>query len=1049
MQLPHDDYRSVFSAMPGASCLILPDDPDFTLVATTPDFLDFAGADRETFIGSSLFRYFPDNPSEDSFSADIRKSLRQVISTKEKNELRDQQYDIASSDGIFREMYWTVIHNPILDEKGEIAFIVHTAINTTDQVLSRIKDQKIKALQLAQHVFRQTNVAIHIFKGRDLVIEMANHSTLDLWGRDETVLNKPLLEALPELEHSAYPQLIRDVMKTGKSYSAHEAEVHLNRPGKDPVGYFNFVLQPFYESDKPRPVGVIAVVTEVSDLHRNKVELAEKARSLEMASEIGDLGIFSIDPVTRRISCSPQISEWFGLDDQNVSVMEMLPAIDESDKKNVIETFLSVVHGQMPKHNIIFRIRNQRTGELKFLRSIGQMEGEDTSNQTLSGILQDITRTIKTEKAVEQNARRLQDFISSSPFPIAVYYGREMRVAMANPMLIKTWGKGPDVLGKTYFEILPELEGTGVYENLLKVFDEGISYNAHNQRVDLKVDGAMTVFYFNYSFTPLKDDDGTVYGVLNTAADVTDLNLAKKAAEESEDRYRTLIEESPIGSALYVGPDIRIQHASEVMLQYWGKDKSAIGKTFEEAIPELEGQPFIDFLKAVYKTGKTYKGFQELARLDIGNGLEDFYFNFTYKPLRNSKGAIYAIHHTAVDVTAEVLAKKGLEESEANLRNMISQAPVAICILWGSEYIFGDINPMMETMLGRTARQLEGRHIFDAMPELKKTGLEPILEKAWNGERFVSDEQEFHLPRKESVETFYIKYIYEPLRDMTGEVQGIMVVASDVTQEVIARRKIEEIVASRTQELAEAVESLRQSNAELEQFAYIASHDLQEPLRKISMFTQMLESNLGQLNEKSQHLMDRINNSVGRMTNLIRDILGYSQLSQKNEEFLSVDLDVSVQEAAVDFDELLLEKRGSITVTKLGIIEAVPLQMVQLFGNLISNSLKYSRKDVPPEIVISATKASEDEVISHGLQVVPDGYLKIVFRDNGIGFEQEYADRIFQIFQRLHGKTQYEGTGIGLAMCRKIAENHRGAIYASGKEGKGAEFVMLFPFRQH
>ena len=230
------------------------------------------------------------------------------------------------------------------------------------------------------------------------------------------------------------------------------------------------------------------------------------------------------------------------------------------------------------------------------------------------------------------------------------------------------------------------------------------------------------------------------------------------------------------------------------------------------------------------------------------------------------------------------------------------------------------------------------------------------------------------------------------------------------------------------------------------QFAYIASHDLQEPLRKVTTFTQMLEHNLQNIDERSRHYLDKINTAAIRMTSLIRDVLAFSQLSNDNIVFESVNLQDIVAGVISDFELLIDQKQARIICEELPTIDAIPLQMSQLFSNLISNALKFSREDKSPIITISASMLDKENIISKSH--FGEHCYCITVADNGIGFEQQYADRIFHIFQRLHGKTAYQGTGIGLAMCKKIVQNHRGDIFATSSEGNGAVFNIILPEKQ-
>ena len=214
------------------------------------------------------------------------------------------------------------------------------------------------------------------------------------------------------------------------------------------------------------------------------------------------------------------------------------------------------------------------------------------------------------------------------------------------------------------------------------------------------------------------------------------------------------------------------------------------------------------------------------------------------------------------------------------------------------------------------------------------------------------------------------------------------------------------------------------------------------------MFAGLLENSLESPNERIRKYLSNIGISVQRMTNLIHDILSYSQLSQKHQVFKNTNLTDIFEETIADFDLIVEEKQATISHSGLPTIEAIPLQMVQLFHNLISNGLKYSRPDVPPKITITHEMISAEEAKLMNLPTLEKSYCKLVFTDNGIGFSSEYETKIFHIFHRLHGKGQYEGTGIGLAMCKKIAENHNGLIFATGSEGQGATFTVILPTQQ-
>ena len=287
-------------------------------------------------------------------------------------------------------------------------------------------------------------------------------------------------------------------------------------------------------------------------------------------------------------------------------------------------------------------------------------------------------------------------------------------------------------------------------------------------------------------------------------------------------------------------------------------------------------------------------------------------------------------------------------------------------------------------------------------------------------------------------------------------VQLILLVIEDITEkrkmEISQKEfneKLETLVEERTKSLKIANTQLEHSNKNLEQFAYIASHDLQEPLRKVQTFASMLMDRFDKdIPEDGKVLIKKINKSSERMSLLIKDVLNFSKMTLSENVFSKTDLTQILQNVLSDFDLLIGQKNAIIHTEELPEIEAVPLLMNQLFNNLISNSLKFSVTNTQLVITISQRMLSKQEVEKKQQLNQSLSYCQISFKDNGVGFDQQFARQIFLIFQRLSSKQQYLGTGIGLALCRTILEKHNGEIYAEGKENEGAVFYVILPLKQ-
>jgi signal transduction histidine kinase len=260
--------------------------------------------------------------------------------------------------------------------------------------------------------------------------------------------------------------------------------------------------------------------------------------------------------------------------------------------------------------------------------------------------------------------------------------------------------------------------------------------------------------------------------------------------------------------------------------------------------------------------------------------------------------------------------------------------------------------------------------------------------------------------------------------------------AADEVREAHARLEVvnTELEAS-NEALERRARELARSNAELEQFASIASHDLQEPLRKVRTFTQQVTVIEGErLSDRGRDYLERAGGAAERMQKLIEDLLKYSRVATHGRPFAPVDLAQVTRDVLEDLEAQVERSQAVVEVGPLPAISADPLQMRQLMQNLISNAIKFRRPEVTPRVLIEAT--------------ADDGKIRLTVRDNGIGFDPQYSRRIFRVFERLHGRGEYPGTGIGLALCRRIAERHGGTVFADSEPGKGATFTVTLPMRQ-
>jgi two-component system sensor kinase FixL len=283
--------------------------------------------------------------------------------------------------------------------------------------------------------------------------------------------------------------------------------------------------------------------------------------------------------------------------------------------------------------------------------------------------------------------------------------------------------------------------------------------------------------------------------------------------------------------------------------------------------------------------------------------------------------------------------------------------------------------------------------------------------------------------------TFPVEYTCAPITECNREI-GTVVVFKDITE----RKRAEDTLSRKAAELA-------RSNAELEQFAYVASHDLQEPLRKIQAFGDRLKAKVDAVGlQDGRDYLDRMQGAAARMSTLISDLLTFSRVISASQPFVSVDLNTVAKGVLSDLEVRIEQTKAKVEVGSLPAIEADPMQMRQLLQNLIGNALKFQPPDAQPHIQITA------QILKNPFAGSPeeDPYAEqceLTVQDNGIGFDEKYSEKIFAVFQRLHGRTEFEGTGVGLAVCRRITDRHGGTIRAQSKAGEGAKFIVTVPVR--
>lgn len=634
--------------------------------------------------------------------------------------------------------------------------------------------------------------------------------------------------------------------------------------------------------------------------------------------------------------------------------------------------------------------------------------------------------------------RRFENIVKQAPVGITILRGENMIVEMANETYLQIVDrKEAEFIGRSLYDSIPEVRSS-VEPLLRKVYETGIPYNGYQFPVFLDRYGQRELTFFNFVYQALLED-GQITGVIVVANEVTSLVNAKRFIEESERQFRNMVMQSPIAMTIFRGTDFIIETANRTMLDnIWRMNESdVIGKKALEVFPELKNQKFPALLRQVFETGVPYHESEAFAIVVD----KTFYLDFEYAPLRDKEGKVTGIMITANDVTEKVVARQHVEEARERLQLAVEATNLANWDLDLQDHSILHSDQMLE-ILGHppgtvlTHQQMRSQ----LLPEDLQVVLKAMDDALQSG--IYQYEARIQVPNGN---IRWIKTQGKVVYNDAGQPVKMLGTLRDITEEKSFSLALENEVRERTRELAVKNEALEKMNAELNSFAYVSSHDLQEPLRKIRIFAERItETELQHLSEKGQDYFRRIEKAARTMQTLINDLLSYSRTSNADRVFDTVSLNKILEEAKDQLKEEFEEKKAILRSDDLGQGRIIPFQFKQLLINLLSNSLKFAGPGRQPEIELR-----HETVMGSGIPnstaIPQQEYHHLIYRDNGIGFDNQYRERIFEIFQRLNSKEKYNGTGIGLAIVKKIVSNHQGFIEAQGERDRGAQFDIWFP----
>ena len=896
-----------------------------------------------------------------------------------------------------------------LSHGGEMGALMR-AKNWEENVLGN-PDNWPQSLRTTLSIILNSRFPMFLFWGPQLICfyNDAYRPSLGQNGKHPAILGMKGKDAWPEIWPVIQP-LIDQVLGGGEA-TWHENElIPIYRNGKIENVYWTFSYSPV-DDESGKPAGVFVTCNETTENINSTKKLEESKEQLEFAIEAAEMGTFDYDPVTNKFSANDRLKQWFGLQpDEEIELQHAMNAIAQNDKLRVaaaIQQSLDYTSGG--RYNIEYTIIHPATGKKMIVHAKGKTSFDQNKIAfRLNGTLTDETANITALKEIRESEQRVRVMFDSAPFPIGVYTGKEMKIILANQNIIDVWGKGNDVIGKSYLEILPELENQEIFQQLEAVYNSGIPFHVSNRQVDIVIDGKLQSYYFSYNFTPLFDTEGKVYGVMNTAADVTDITVANKKVEESEKLYRNTEEK------LRIAID-----ATE--LGTWEVDLTTRKILYNQRYAKILGHNITDALDYDELLNQVHPDDIIIIEKAFRKAIRDSHYNYVARFVRKDGNTVWIktqgrvffdekknpvrLIGTIQDVTEAKEYQKELEEREEKFRLLADSLPQFI---WTGDKM-GNLNYFNEavyTYSGLTPAEIASDGWLQIVhPDEKEENIQVWLESVRTGKDFVFE----HRFRRSDGEYRWQLSRAIPQRDASGNIQMWVGSSTDIQE-------------------------LKKQEEEKDFFISIASHELKTPITSIKAYIQLLLLNYDK--DKDAFLAKSLKNvdrQILKLTTLISDMLDLSKIKSGSFYLHKEDFNLNhlIEEV---IDEIMhITPSYNITFSKgpEALLNGDRERIGQVVTNFLTNAIKYS----PKVMEIKVTSVSEGNKIIVSIE------------DSGIGINKNDQEKIFDRFYRVEGKNEktFPGFGIGLYICQEIIRRHNGKIGVISEPGKGSLFYFSLP----
>ncbi|MGB7843022.1 MAG: PAS domain S-box protein [Salinimicrobium sp.] len=867
--------------------------------------------------------------------------------------------------------------------------------------------EKRKNKKFIEEVMSQAPALICVLKGPNHIFEIANENYLELVGHRD-LIGKPVKEALPEVESQGFTDILDKVYQTGEAYVGTEIPVKLSSEGDSlRTRLLDFVYQPI-RNEENQVEGIFVHAIDVTEKTSNSRKIRESEKNLRAVIDTVPVIIWITDEVGESTYLNSNWYTYTGQSKEENSKMGWLACVHPEDRENVMQKFLKSLE-RKESFSLFYRLRN-KNGEYRWAMDSGRPKYRlDGSFEGMIGTVVDIHEDKIKEQLIREKEHKISSIIEQATVATAVYIGEEMKIEMANDAMIQLWGKDSSVIGKKLHEALPELDGQPFRELLAQVFASGKTYWGKEEKVDLQIGGEIQTGYYNFTYKALRNEKGKIYGILNTALDVTEQVIVRKKIEHSEKRYQDIIMSSPYPIATWKGDDHVIEIANEAMIKTWGKGRDVFGKPLLEVFPELIEQGFEEILQKVYQKGETYRGYEMPMELIRHGKREKVYYSFVYYPQRDIDGNIIGVVDIATEVTPQAELKKKLQESELHYRQMADLMPEKVI----------NTDPV-------------GRALFFNQNWLEFTGLtsDELREKNWTSLIHPKDKEEFLKEWNSCLESGEKFETEVRIADREQNYLWHISRAEAVKDE---KGDITMWIGTNTQ-----IQRIKEEEKRKEDFLKMVSHELKTPVTSIKGYVQLLLNLLRTVqNPELENLpfkvsLERIDHQIRRLTRLISEMLDLSRIEEGKLELQTQQFSINELVKETIQDIVLTNTQHQIKVSHNFYCEVLGDRdrIGQVLINFVTNAIKYSPDS--QLVRVSIDKAGEKEVA-------------IKVEDEGLGIEEEDLKNIFKRFFRVGGekKETYSGFGIGLYLAQEIIQRHKGRIEVKSEKGKGSEFTFF------